>query len=708
MDALILALFFSIPVIVGAYYLYERIKADRSVVDQKGYLDALIALLDGDDRRAFTLLREVVAADSSNIDAYLRIGNIFCRNNKPERALQIHQDLSLRHSLDQASKARIFKAITNDYLAMEDYKAAMRSLQEYNSFSGGGDNWSLSTLLRLQEGSGQWEEAALTQERLLKASGELSRKPLAKYKVYAGNKLAEAGQYHQARIAYKEALNLDEQNAEAYLAIGETYMKEDRTNDAIGAWKKLVSNAPTKSAPALDLLEKALFEVGKFGEIEDICRLVIRLDPSTLHARLKLADYFAKKACQRSSLRDSISRARKKIRFIISSVCLKNVAKAPWKPHLSYMTERDNTQSMVEAGRLYIHGMRSCGSRFLYLSLGLLIFTLSCITPVRVLADERSDKLDRIEKLVDQGELSQAQRLLSELSQVSHRSPRELAVRARLKTDGVSSNEFLQAALKVAENPRDRERVYLLSARFYQASESWDSLQMVIRAYEREFKRGELRYEFARLSVFALERTGDYAGAQELVSQMARSASNADVREWATLMKARLQLRSKSRQKEGRRELNRVSASRGSEMAPLALYLTSQEDMRAGDFDGAALNFSILREAYPDAIGSDDLIDGISALDASGGGADGEVERLIGALYSIQVGVFSVKENANNQKKRFELYDKEVEVKRKHISGKSYYAVYVGKFRSAEAAEAFKKTLELSEKALFTIVLRDG
>lgn len=296
MDALILALFFSIPVIVGVYYLYERIKADRSVVDQKGYMDALIALLDGDDRRAFTLLREVVAADSNNLDAYLRIGEIFCRNNKPERALQIHQDLSLRHNLDHRMLARVFRAITNDYLMMQDFPAAMRSLEEYNKHSDGGDSWSLATLLRLQEEDGRWEEAAATQERLLKASGELSRKPLAKYKVYAGDKLAADGQYHQARITYKEALSLDERNAEAYLAIGDTYLKENRINDAIGSWKKLVSNAPEASGPALDRLEKALFEVGKFGEIEDICRLVIRLDPSTLDARLKLADYFAKKS----------------------------------------------------------------------------------------------------------------------------------------------------------------------------------------------------------------------------------------------------------------------------------------------------------------------------------------------------------------------------------------------------------------------------
>lgn len=342
-------------------------------------------------------------------------------------------------------------------------------------------------------------------------------------------------------------------------------------------------------------------------------------------------------------------------------------------------------------------------SVYMIVSAALVIFATDSL-----FADERGDKLDRIESQVERGDLKGAARLLSELSQVSHRSPREMAIRARLEAEGQRSIEFLSAALRNAESPRDRERILLLQARYYQAGESWDSLGTVISAYNHEFKRGELRHEFARLEVFLAERLGNLASAERLVSQMARSASNADVREWAVFMEARYQVHSRATRKEGRRALGRIATSRGSQMAPLALYLTSQEYIRAKDFDNAALDFSILREAYPDAVGSDDLIDGISALDAGGGGGDGDVERLIGALYSVQVGVFSVKDNASQQKKRFARYDKQVDIKRKTISGKSYYAVYVGKFRSAEDAQAFKKTLELSEKELFSIVLRDG
>ncbi|MFQ5608230.1 MAG: tetratricopeptide repeat protein [Candidatus Zixiibacteriota bacterium] len=294
-DNLLFIMFVAIAVILAAYYVVTLIRSDKSGVDQRAFVEGLSALLDGDDRRAFHKFREVVSGDSSNIEAYLRLGEIFCRKGKPERALQIHQDLSVRHDLTSQQKLSVFRAITNDYLSLEDFSAAERSLEKYISVAGG-DAWGLGALLSLQERSGSWREAADTQEKLLKIKGELSRRPLARFKVKSGESLARDKQYHQARLLFKEAIALDDRSPEAYLAIGDTYLAESRLDDAIGIWKRLVTVAPGAAGPALDRLEKALFEVGRFGEIEDICRSMIRQDPDSLEARLKLAEYFTKKS----------------------------------------------------------------------------------------------------------------------------------------------------------------------------------------------------------------------------------------------------------------------------------------------------------------------------------------------------------------------------------------------------------------------------
>ncbi|MBN4057109.1 hypothetical protein JYU19_02235, partial [bacterium AH-315-J21] len=209
MDSLILFLFALIPASLGVYFVYEKIRGGGKAVDQQTYIDGLRSLLNDDDRTAFAKLRQVISTDSSNVDAYLRIGDIFKRNGKPERALQIHQDLGSRHDLTVQQRSDVYRAITSDYLEMGDYSAAARSLQQYNE-SGEQGAWGLETLLSIQEKSGEWESALATAEKLLKIRGEMSRKSLAAYKVKIGEAFADREEYHQSRLIFKEAIALDE------------------------------------------------------------------------------------------------------------------------------------------------------------------------------------------------------------------------------------------------------------------------------------------------------------------------------------------------------------------------------------------------------------------------------------------------------------------------------------------------------------------
>jgi len=294
LDYIIVFLLFGVPALLGAYVLFDKYFSERRGPDRTSYIEGLKAALDSDDPRAFAHLRDAVNTDTANTDAYLRIGELLRRNRKPERALEIHRDLILRHGITRSEKASIHRALTLDYLDLKDIAAATRCLNDYIALTGG-DHWGLSTLLRIQEASGQWEEAFATQEKLLKAKADVSRKSLAQYKNRLGAQLAERGEYHKSRIAYREAIGLDPHLASAYLAIGDTYMAEERVSDAITIWKRLITESPANAGGGLERLEKALFEVGQFGEIEDICRAILRDDPANLAGRLRLASFLAKK-----------------------------------------------------------------------------------------------------------------------------------------------------------------------------------------------------------------------------------------------------------------------------------------------------------------------------------------------------------------------------------------------------------------------------
>ncbi len=112
------------------YYLYERFFTHRSRTSSDIYMEALKNLLDGHQEKAFSKLREVVAEDSSNIDAYIRLGIILRENNKPAQALQVHKDLTLRGSLASDLKVEILKQLYLDYIDLKEYDTAEAALRE--------------------------------------------------------------------------------------------------------------------------------------------------------------------------------------------------------------------------------------------------------------------------------------------------------------------------------------------------------------------------------------------------------------------------------------------------------------------------------------------------------------------------------------------------------------------------------------------------
>lgn len=313
--------------------------------------------------------------------------------------------------------------------------------------------------------------------------------------------------------------------------------------------------------------------------------------------------------------------------------------------------------------------------------------------------------IEKILRHIDSGELKEAREALSSNVDVGHRSPGELIQMARLESRGERAHKYLTSALTNTVYPRDRERIYLKLGRYHQAGGDLASLRTVIDEYKREFRQGEFRTDFARFEIYLAERNNDFELARSLSRSLEKSSSRI-IRDWARLNLARYKLNSKKLSSSGRRSVLKLSGSSSDQIAPLALYLLARTDFVSRRFDEAALNFNILQEAYPGAVGTYDLVEFLSELDPNEGGSSGEAEALVGTRYSVQVGVFVEYQNAKNQRKKLSPFGKPVEIVRKTISGKKYYAVYIGSFSTIEAAQALKVNLERSERELFTIVLR--
>ena len=82
-------------------------------------MDALNAMLLSDKRKAINLLSIVVKNNSEHINAYLQLGNLL-RDEDTDRAIKIHQMLTVRKKLPRDTKVEILKSLALDYKKIGD------------------------------------------------------------------------------------------------------------------------------------------------------------------------------------------------------------------------------------------------------------------------------------------------------------------------------------------------------------------------------------------------------------------------------------------------------------------------------------------------------------------------------------------------------------------------------------------------------------
>lgn len=269
------------------YYLYKT--APRAKLSpHETYLEALKALLNNDRTTAYLRLKETVMADTSNIDAYLRLTNLLRGQGKARKALQIDSDLNLRQNLSTYQRGEVLISLAEDYLALAQYDAAEKTLEQLRSLP---DRKALATgkLVKLFAMKKDWHKAYDLQNEYLKLQKIDDKSSLAEFKLKHGHELQEKGKYHDARVEYRSALKHDPRLAEAVIAIGDSYEKQDRPEDAVKAWRGIIDVDASRAGQVFNRIQKVLFDLGQYSEIEEFYNQVLDKDPRNLHALLGLA-----------------------------------------------------------------------------------------------------------------------------------------------------------------------------------------------------------------------------------------------------------------------------------------------------------------------------------------------------------------------------------------------------------------------------------
>lgn len=282
-------------------FLWTRVKGDRRKISPELYIEALKALLAGRDQVAFQRFKELTKTDPNNVDAYLKLGDLFRKNKRYDKALQIHKELTLRPSLTEEQRSEILRSLAEDYSVSGNHRKAIAVLEELYKASDK-DEGAAFRLLSEYEEMERWEEAFELRKKLSGSKENENRRILALYKVLWGKAGAEKGELHKARVAYKEALNYDETCVPAYVYLGEAYYQDERLKEAVEYWKKLLETVPDSGYLVYDQLERTLFELGEYSDISDVYENILGKNPSSTFALLALARIDEKKGMVESAI----------------------------------------------------------------------------------------------------------------------------------------------------------------------------------------------------------------------------------------------------------------------------------------------------------------------------------------------------------------------------------------------------------------------
>ena len=288
-----------VAILLGSWWLLrtKRTAEKRIVrVPQDAYTLGLSALIGGDRREALRRLKEAVQGDSTNLDAYIRLGDLLRESGDVQKALAIHRDLTVRAELADMDRARILESLTRDYFVAGRYEEAGQSAERLLRLHRN-NRFAFRAVQQVAEALKDWPRAIRIVEERTRLEGEGGKPLLARYRGFVGEQELAGGNLKEARRQMEEALKLDSRCLLAYVSLGDMDQAEGHTERAVERWRALATIAPEHASLIFDRIERAYFELGRFEEVVAFYRELLNKAPreSSAPTLLALAEIYRRK-----------------------------------------------------------------------------------------------------------------------------------------------------------------------------------------------------------------------------------------------------------------------------------------------------------------------------------------------------------------------------------------------------------------------------
>jgi lipopolysaccharide biosynthesis regulator YciM len=277
-----------VAIIVVAIAMIWWLRSKESVSTDVLYSDALNAILKGDNTGAVKLLKQVVGHDSDNVGAYLQLGNLL-RSVNPQQSTKIHQSLTVRPKLSKSVSKEIHQALALDYAELSDYKRAKIEADMVLKYDKN-NLWVHQFLLQIAEKQRDWEQASGLASKIQKLTGNRDNRQLAEIQLQAGNNQLEIGDNKKALQYFQKAVKIDLEYSIPYLHIGNIHEEENDLKKAVINWEKYLINNENSDAQIYKNIESALFDLGRFSEVEQFYSRILAKKPNDKYAIVKLTN----------------------------------------------------------------------------------------------------------------------------------------------------------------------------------------------------------------------------------------------------------------------------------------------------------------------------------------------------------------------------------------------------------------------------------
>jgi lipopolysaccharide biosynthesis regulator YciM len=291
-----------VALVLAGIVAARRFRRPRPGARRPPYLAALAALIDGDQETAYREFRNAVRQDSSNVDAYLRLGDLLRERGDIDRALQLHRELTTRRGLDGDTEARIQEALCRDLITLGRWDRAADAAREAIRRASDPSS-ALELLLSVHEQRADLDEAYRAKREILKRRGGDHAADLCAYRAGQAETLLAKGELKEAEKLLKEARRLDGDEPAARYLWGLLKERQGDYAEAIDAWEGVLATHPERAAHLFLALERVHFLNGTFGGMETAYQRFLERSPGHADASFGLARFLRRKGQVDAALR---------------------------------------------------------------------------------------------------------------------------------------------------------------------------------------------------------------------------------------------------------------------------------------------------------------------------------------------------------------------------------------------------------------------